>query len=62
MNDDRNPEQRGVNFTAGALRSLNRRVTQLERDVRALTEVVHRRNGVNPTKEIPRHGTEHFPR
>jgi len=30
-------EQRGVNFTAGALRQLERRIARLEAEVRALT-------------------------
>ena len=37
-------EQRGVNFTAGAIRQLERRVARLEADVRALT--VDRRDAV----------------
>ncbi len=37
-------EQRGVNFTAGAIRQLERRLARLEAEVRALT--VDRRDAV----------------
>jgi hypothetical protein len=35
--NDRDREHRGVNFTAGAIRQLERRVARLEAEVRALT-------------------------
>jgi hypothetical protein len=43
MNED-SREQRGVNFTAGAIRQLERRLTRLEAEVRALS--TDRRNAV----------------
>ncbi len=50
---DAGREQRNRDFTAGAIRSLHRRVTQLESEVRTLTTLVNRRPGETSTQEIP---------
>jgi len=54
MNDG-SIEQRGVNFTAGAIRKLQRRVARLETEVRALRDNADRLQVV--IREVMHHGT-----